>query len=140
MNLFKVVCVFLLIYCLIFANRICVNYFIFTGGKHQAVNQKPPDLPPSYRLNVSSPSHHIMNQHLPPSQMQMQQDYVDMDGMLMNGGSGTPPPPPQMYPTMVANQRSGGSFFGSRADDINSIDDGCKVTLTLCDSFESYVN
>ncbi|XP_063713003.1 kin of IRRE-like protein 3 isoform X4 [Symsagittifera roscoffensis] len=96
------------------------------GGKHQAVNQKPPDLPPSYRLNVSSPSHHIMNQHLPPSQMQMQQDYVDMDGMLMNGGSGTPPPPPQMYPTMVANQRNGGSFFGSRADDINSIDDGCK--------------
>ncbi|XP_075264218.1 uncharacterized protein LOC142356131 isoform X2 [Convolutriloba macropyga] len=113
------------------------------GGKHHPVDQKPPpDLPPSYRRDISSPTHHI---GMPPPQMpppaipthQMQQDYVDMDGVLMGGaglgalGGTPPPPPPQLYPTMMSQRGGNQTFYGSRADDINSIEDGCKNSFSI---------
>ena len=102
------------------------NIAPFSGGKHHMVDQKPPDLPPSYRLDMASSAHMMM---LGGGGGQ-QQDYVDMDGVLMNGGGPTPPPPiPQMYPTMSA---ASGNFFGSRGDDLNGMDDICKVHSTKC--------
>ena len=119
--------------------RLWARILFISGGKHHPVDQKPPpDLPPSYRRDISSPTHHI---GMPPPQMpppaipthQMQQDYVDMDGVLMGGaglgalGGTPPPPPPQLYPTMMSQRGGNQTFYGSRADDINSIEDGCKV-------------
>ena len=88
------------------------------------VDQKAPDLPPSYRLDMGSPAHHMMM--LAAAGGGQQQDYVDMDGVLMNGSGGPTAPPPisQLYPTMST---ASGNFFGSRGDDLNGMDDICKV-------------